>query len=467
MIGTFPEGSSKVRVLRGIVSSRPGLLVSASMRRVTGPMLAAAAAVAIAAILDHAVLHVGFNAFLLGPIALIAGTVAVVLSVSQPGQHLHHLTAEDHAELYDLVHDVADALAVRRPRRVSVWAQPDSAAVRPLPWRSELWLGLPYLTEMSSDELRAVIAHELTLLKLRRSCLVDAALSFLREEAPRGGGLPVEVEMLAVAAIKEADAAAASIAGVRVTTASFRRGGLISYSFTWFAIRYAWPMAGLRWYPSDLYVGWRWKVHHDDLHGRFVRHLLGDERPFSMKARITAVGGEQEEALPIAVGVLPNGLPKEIENRLARAYLREALPAQYLKSVAFANLPDTIWDAALEQQLADVSGAVARVLNKATVAPRDILDIVVTGRASEIIWAHRDWLCTHSTPEVCVLFPLLHHALRSGGYRYEHPLRQRLLVSDDGRRVDVVALAEQVAGGGPVPDWLPLGGERPNLSWRS
>ncbi|MGI5489560.1 hypothetical protein [Microtetraspora malaysiensis] len=467
MIGTFPEGSSKVRVLRGIVSRRPGLLVSAALRRVTGPMLAGAAAVAIAAILDHAVLHVGFNAFLLGPIALIAGTVAVVLGASQPDQHLHHLTTEDHAELYALVHDVADALAVRRPRRISVWAQPDSVAVRPLPWRSELWLGLPFLTEMSSDELRTVIAHELTLLKLRRSCLVNAALSFLHEEAPRGGGLPVEIEMLAVAAIKEADAAAVSIAGERVTTAALRRGGLISCSFTWFAVRYAWPMAGLRWYPSDLYVGWRWKVHHDDLHGRFVRHLLGDERPFSMKARITVIGGEQREALPVAAGVLPTGLPEEIEARLARAYLREALPAQYLKSVAFANLPDTIWDAVLEQQLVDVLAAVARVLNKATVAPRDILDIVLTGRAREITWDHRDWLCTHSTPEVCVLFPLLHHALRSGGYRYEHPLRQRLLVSDDGRRVDVVALAEQVAGGGPVPDWLRLGGESPNLSRRS
>ncbi|GLW98876.1 hypothetical protein [Microtetraspora sp. NBRC 16547] len=467
MIGTLPEGSSKIRVLRGVVSRRPGLLVPASLRRVTGPILAGAAAVAIAAILDHAVLHVGFNAFLLGPIALIAGTVAVVLSASQPDQHLHHLTAEDHAELYDLVHDVADALAVRRPRRISVWAHPDSVAVRPLPWRSELWLGLPYLTEMSSDELRAVIAYELTLLKLRRSCLVNAALSFLHEEVPRGGGLPVEVEMLAMAAIKEADAAAVRIAGERVTTAALWRGGLISYSFTWFAVRYAWPMAGLRWYPSDLYVGWRWKVHHDDLHGRFIRHLLEDERPFGMKARVTVIGGEQGEVLPVVVGVLPTGLPKEIEARLARAYLREEFPAQYVKSVAFATLPDTIWDAVFEQQLADVSEALARVLNKATVTPRDVLDIVVTGRVGEITWDHRDWLCTHSTPEVCVLFPLLHHALRSGGYRYEHPLRQRLLVSDDGRRVDVVALAEQVAGGGPVPDWLPLGGESPDLSRRS
>ncbi|GAA3447760.1 hypothetical protein Pve01_63220 [Planomonospora venezuelensis] len=58
---------------------------------------------------------------------------------------------------------------MRRPGRVYAWAHPDSVAVRALPWRDELHLGLPYLTEMSRDELTAAVAHELALLRQLRS----------------------------------------------------------------------------------------------------------------------------------------------------------------------------------------------------------------------------------------------------------------------------------------------------------
>jgi hypothetical protein len=454
MIGNLPGGVSGVRALRVIILRRPGLLFPAWLRRSGVPVLAGAGVVAIATFLDRLVLHIGLNGFLLVPLALIVVTVVVVLRSAEPDQHLHRLSKEEHSELHELVSEVADALAVRRPRRIWAWAQPDSVAVRPIPGRSELWLGLPYLTEMSPDELKAVIAHELTLLEQRRSWLVDASYTLWRAEIERCGTMPADVVAIAMSALRTADKAGARLVGAQIAASALLRGALITNSFTWFAVRYAWPLVIVRGYPADLYKGWRWKVHDDGLLERFVRSVAEDQRPGNMTARITALGSGPDGAPPVAERVLPVRLPEEIETRLARSYLRKALPAQYTaaRTVPFHDVPEEVWDAVVEQQLTEVSAAMATLLNKQAATVREILDAVVAGRAGEIVLEHRTWLCTHSSPEVCALFPVFHRALRKSGYRYDHPLRQRLLIAGDGERVDVVALAERVAGGEPLPD---------------
>ncbi|MEV6865945.1 M48 family metallopeptidase [Streptosporangium subroseum] len=437
-----------------IISRRPGLLFPAWLRRPGVPVLAGAGVVAIAVFLDRLVLHIGLNGFLLVPLALIAVTVVVVFRSAESDQHLHRLSKEEHSELHELVSEVADALAVRRPRRIWAWARPDSVAVRPIPGRSELWLGLPYLTEMSPDELKAVIAHELTLLEQRRSWLVDASYALWRAEVERRGTMPADVAAIAISVLRTADEAGARLMGTQITVSALRRGALITNSFTWFAVRYAWPLVTMRGYPADLYKGWRWKVHDDGFLERFVRSVAEDGRPGSMAARIVALGSGLDGALPVAERVLPVRLPEEIEARLARSYLRKMLPAQYTaaRAMPFRDVPEDEWDAVVEQQLAEVSAAVATLLNRQAVTVREIIDVVVAGRAGEIVWDHRTWLCTHSGPEACALFPVFHRELRKAGYRYDHPLRQRLLIAGDGERVDVVALAERVAGGEPLPD---------------
>lgn len=45
----------------------------------------------------------------------------------------------------------------------------------------------------------------------------------------------------------------------------------------------------------------------------------------------------------------------------------------------------------------------------------------------------------------CALFPVLHRELRKRDHAYAHPLARRVLIAPDGARVDVAALAAEIA----------------------
>jgi len=145
--------------------------------------------------------------------------------------------------------------------------------------------------------------------------------------------------------------------------------------------------------------------------------------------------------------MLPEGLPEKAEGRLARAYMRELLAFPAVRAVPLREVPDRVWDGILERERTDVLAVVAALLGRREATSQDVVDVARAGRAGELAWDHRSWYCPHSGPAVCALFPVLHRELREGGHTYAHPLARRVLLALDGARVDVAALAAEVAAG--------------------
>ncbi|MBG0829711.1 hypothetical protein HS041_18265 [Planomonospora sp. ID67723] len=454
----FPGGISRIRALRVVVSAGPRLLLPGWLRRLGMPLAAGVTAVAVtvtAVVLFGQALRIELGGFLLVSVALAAVVSAVLLRSAGSGRSLYRLPRDEHADLHDLVAEVADALGVRRPGRVYAWAYHDSVAVRALPRRDELHLGLPYLTEMSRDELKAAVAHELALLRQLRSWPMRALYTLWQRDVRECRTPPAEVRRPVESMIHVADAAGVRVAGLQATVSALYRGTLIAQSFIWFTFRYAWPLTGVKGYPPDLYRGWRWKVRQDELLQRFAQHIGRDARPGDLTDRIAALGGECDNVFPDPGPALLTGLPADVESAFARSYLREQLPGGHTaaRAISFGDVPEEVWDGVLEQQLTELCAAVAARAGISEATPRDVLDLVVAGRVDEI-WDHHGRSCLHPGPAVCALVPVLHHELRARGYRRGHPLRQRVLTRGDGEEaetVDVVALAERVAVGGQLP----------------
>ena len=465
MLRTLPGGMPPVRAVRLILTHRPWALIPAWLARC--PVVAGLAVGLGVWLLDHAVLHLGLTAFLIIPLALlVAATEFFISSAGAPGQ-LHPIGPQDQPGLHALVAEVAEQLGVRRPVRIWLWAWPDSIVKRPTPWRTELWLGLPYATEMTVDELRAVVAYELTLAEQRRSWLVGALyevwghhLAWIRSGKEVPEPFMMEIGDVVEAVIREADRAGVRVAGPEVMGSALLRGAMITGSFTWFATRYVGPLVERRRFATDLYAGWRWKLRSDRLLDRgwprFRPFVLEDPRPAcSWTNRLSAVGGSMDTPPQPAQQVLLSGMPEAVEGRFSR-YVARALAGRHVaaRATRFHDVPPDVWDGVVRRQLEEVVSATARLLGEPTVAPLDVVAVVRAGRASELTWDHRDWMCTHATPGVCALFPVIHHALRAAGYEYDKPLRQRELVGPDGDRVDVTELAERIEHGEPQPQQL-------------
>ncbi|MFI0419898.1 hypothetical protein [Spongiactinospora sp. 9N601] len=400
--------------------------------------------------------------------ALIALAALGFEIVRRPPGALHRLGRE-HAGLHALVAEVAAELGVRPPRRLYAWACADAMAVRPAPGRRELWIGLPYLTELSRAELRCLVAHELALLRGRRSRTADAMYALWIEEREP----PPEAETVAAALLGAADAAAARVAGPQTAAMALIRAQALKQSFLWFTDRYGTPAAiALDGFPLDLYAAWRWKIREDLLVERGW-HRTRDRlarSPLTLR-RLRALDGDPaaltERPPPRAPGLpgLRDGLPERAEARLARHHLRWWLSDRYRlpNAGSLHGVPEQVWDAHLEERL----DGVRRLLGMPGDTPaRRVAEAVATGWTTG--WTAGDppcdWACPHAVPAVCALIPAIHRTLREAGYGYADPLRQRVLVGWDGGRADVVSLAEAIAGGGPVGALLPMAGKAPDVS---
>lgn len=489
---TLPGGMTSAHAVRLILSRRPRALLPGWLARWDGggPVLVGLAVGLVVWLLDRLVLRLGLTPFLIVPFALlIAAAVFFIGSADTSSPQLHPLRPHDQPGLYAMVAAVAEQLGVRRPARIWLWAMPNSIVQRPVPWRTELWLGLPYATEMTVDELRAVVAHGLTLAQRRRSWLVDALYQLWSDGIAqiRPGGQTsssdteapevflVEIGAVVQALLQEADQAGVRVAGRELMASALLRGATITGLFPWFAARYVWPLVERRSFAPDLYAGWRWKLRSDGLLDRSWRRfrpfVLEDPRPAcSMSDRISALGGQAEnlETPPQpARQVLLSGAPEAVEERFSRWYVTQALPrghrpeaawawALRFHAIRFRDVAPEVWDGLMDRQLQQVTAATARLLGQSTATAQDVVAVVRAGRAGELSWDHRAWICSHPSPGVCALFPVIHRALRAAGYEYDHPLRQRELVGRDGDRLDVTQLAERIEHGERPPQVLEL-----------
>ncbi|MDF5757121.1 hypothetical protein [Spongiactinospora sp. TRM90649] len=430
-------------------------------RAVEGAIAASAVAAAAAVLWFRSPVTAGelACAALVGSLAGLAFALA-----HRPPEHLHPLGPE-HAELYALVREVAAEVGVRAPRRVLATAEADAKAVRTGPLRGELWIGLPYLTEMSPVELRSMVARELALLRERRSRLADAVYTLWVTHP----GPPARASALALALLERADAACARVVGRETAALTLVRAQVLTNTFLWFTDRYGTPAAtALDGFPLDLYAGWRWKIRND---------FLAERGWLRMRARIAAdqVGAARLRALGLDLSALPgppapgerglpglrDGLPGSVEARFARHHLRWWLSAgrDLANAGSLRGVPERVWDAHLDGRLGEVRTLLGM---PGDAPPRRVAETVAAGWAAG--QAPCEYQCPHAAPAVCALVPAIHRILRDAGYAYEDPLRQRVLVGWDGARADVVFVAEAIARGEPVAALLPVEAGRPDVS---
>ncbi|XVQ89653.1 hypothetical protein ACQP2K_20235 [Microbispora siamensis] len=213
----------------------------------------------------------------------------------------------------------------------------------------------------------------------------------------------------------------------------------------------------------DLYQGWRWKVYEDDLPARLMpRYLeLYAADPFGYGFtidRIAELGLTPAEPPRPAENPIVRALDPAVEDRFARRLLTHYTAGQTVHWwVTFAEMPFSVWDALIEQLHDRVLRAAAQLSGRPDPALADLVEIVAAGRGAELQWDHRDRPCTHPSPGVCALFPVLHRTLRLKGYTYTNALRHRELAGPAGDVVDVVRLAQAIERGDRLPEILARG----------
>ncbi|WP_157963755.1 M48 family metalloprotease [Actinocorallia populi] len=357
------------------------------------------------------------------------------------------ITAESQPDLWLLVADTAARLGVPAPAEVDLYPVPEVVA---LPGR--LLLGLPYVLDLPADELAAVVAHELVHLH-SASRLVPA------------GGAGVE---------GLADALVAQVVSPESVAAALVHASYLSLTFERFVLQYVGPLAAAGWYPVDFWAAWRWRLGQErerfelpELAGR-VTALLGTSR---VPAGVAGVRPVPLRPLPVEVEA---GFAKLLAERLGSAAPGPVTPGPVtpaplapapcptsvrfggrartepepagLRAVTFDAADASVWEEAATQCAIRVREVAADILGHPAVLARDVLGLVLAGRAAEILRR-----CGGQSPELFpvsrILVPLISDALRRSGHRPEHVLRQHVLIGPDFERVDLDELIDPLERG--------------------
>ncbi|WP_432933447.1 hypothetical protein ACQPZZ_17895 [Microbispora sp. CA-135349] len=384
----------------------------------------------------------------------------IPLAWPRRARQAHVARRADHPELHAMVDEVAATLGVRRPSRVCFTPIAESGATRLGPRRTALWIGLPYAMGFDRAELRGVIAFELALLEACRAWSLAALVELWTAGAVRKQAVRPEVAAAVRALVRQADEASCRVGDRRTMATALLRGALLSHSLDWFARRHAAHLPGRGLFAVDLYQGWRWKVYEDDLPARlmspYLQRYAADPAGYGFVIdRIGELGVAPQEPLRPADDPIVRALDPAVEDRFARWLLSPRTEGQTVHwYVTFAEIPFAAWDAVIEQGHDSVLRAVAHLSGRPDPALADLMEIVAAGRGAELEWEHREESCTHPSPGVCALFPVLHRALRLRGYRYVNALRHRELAGPDGDVVDVVGLARAIERGDRPPEIL-------------
>jgi hypothetical protein len=334
--------------------------------------------------------------------------------------------------LWRLVQETAVGVGVPAPQAVELYPVPDVEASE-----GRLLLGLPYVMDLDAGELAAVIAHELAYLHARAGWVLG--------RVPGKAPGPV-----ADPAALSADAVAARIVSPEAAAAALVHAAHISLAFERFVLQYVDPLAAAGWYPVDLWTGWRWTFRRDcgRQDRRRIRHGLA--------ARVTALLGSPEmPGTPASVRPVPlRPLGETVQAGFARVIAQGLAGGTPLRAATFDGVSDEVWDAAVRRRCAIVRRSVATLLDRPGAYGQDVLAVVMSGRAAEILRVGEA-----ESPDLAsvgrVLMPLAVEALRARGYRYDHSLRQHVLVGPAGDRVDVLDLLDPIIeDGAPVPAGL-------------
>ncbi|NRQ38858.1 class I SAM-dependent methyltransferase [Nonomuraea sp. NN258] len=199
--------------------------------------------------------------------------------------------------------------------------------------------------------------------------------------------------------------------------------------------------------PDDLFESFAWKVRTDGLLAR-IRPRAEALHAAECHTEELCVG-PWTTPVPAAQSLI-GPVPVKAVRRLSKALVNEIIgkdggPAGR-RPYRLDELPAADWAGPLSDERDHVIQAAATLLDRPATG-RDVVNLVVAGRAEELRWWHKSQPCPHPTRGVCALLPLLDVALRGNGYTHEHPFTQRVLIGPEGDRVDLVELAGRVERG--------------------
>ncbi|MCA2190770.1 class I SAM-dependent methyltransferase [Nonomuraea cavernae] len=372
---------------------------------------------------------------------------------------------DEHPRLRRVFLEAMELAEVGTVPKVRLWSLP--AMTVHTGRRIKFWLGLPLVTELEEDELRAIVVRHLLVSRLSWRDRWVASLN-LKDLARAASGKPhpdrARLRAQAKRIRQELWRETAALVGQETLARATRREIMIDHAFAWHVYRYVRLWADHHWgFPSDAFESFRWKVREDGLLARIqprVDTFVAEKLDRHERELLLELGWDSGAPVAPATDPVADRLPARLERRMAHALWRELFgrPGSPLgvKGGPIRDKPAELWVYYQEAERIGVLAAATALLGRPASA-EDVVRLAAGGRAGELEWSHTSASCPHPAPEVCVLMPLLDVALRRLGYLHADPFVQRVLVGRLGDRVDVVELAGEVARG--LPYGLELGVE--------
>jgi hypothetical protein len=380
-------------------------------------------------------------------VAGLCFALTVAMAVAERPPAALRVTIRNQPDLYELVHSVARRLGTPMPRRVWLTHRADVSAG--MGRRLDLLIGLPLVDCMSASQLSALIGHELTLLAQPRSWMtrqvhrVWSDRSSMYEKSAKDAALLAKTGGFASTVDASADQAAAVAAGsFAVAAEAFGLAAIASDEHFWFERR-----------VNELSTQGKTLIRIRDVEDGW-RHLLGTGRGFfppgfwdpehvglghpglayALSEAPSPRLGQPLDRVPVAA-LSPADQRRIVGKRREAVYRREPW-------LTFADIsPQRVNDVA-SQGFERARGEVAKLLGRPVPDEAEVV-AVLAHRGDELAAQALGPIAEDDDEEddeegsSWILIDAAEFLLLGEGWRTEHPAVQGVLISPDGRRVDL------------------------------
>jgi hypothetical protein len=362
--------------------------------------------------------------------------------------------ASGQTDLLALVAEVAERVGVVAPDVVFLTG---TGTVRGWARRKKrlLFVGLPLLLCLPVDEIRALVAHELAVLRYRRAHLVarlrdlhEAAVEPLLHDAPlsrRSRAVLRVTEGFATALERSADQAATSASGMHTAARAVVKSDLADFEFSDLVFdleEQVWKhsRAGIR----DIHAGWAAAVEA----GAVIVELDEDTRATLMRRHPFLAGAiaplrVEHVQLREPTGLVPM---QPVGAKAERALARHVLNRDCRRWTTFAEVPADAWPGWIVRQAKELTDQVSLLLGREPLGAAEVASVLVT-RLGELVaanWPNQpiDPDQLDGTPSVVVVAEA---ELTRRGWTRVHPAAVGVLTSPDGERCNLHDLARRAA----------------------
>ncbi|MFF5230100.1 hypothetical protein [Dactylosporangium sp. NPDC000521] len=355
------------------------------------------------------------------------------------------VTAARHTALHSLVTEAAKYADTTPPVAVALTG---SGTVRFT--GGVLRVGLPLVWGLPADHLRIVLAHELALPDTKHPDLVRGLLAAAADAKVLAATGPLRA---AVEQVRDAAAIAAGgggLSGVEDAAAALLRAATVEAAFAAFAAaegRHLLTRDGAA-EPvpvriSDLHAGWRLRLSRWGAPAVDGGALL-DEVPLRHPGLAAELRALDEVPRP---GLAGDAVDLDVLTAEEELGLAAGVIAGDGEWTRFERLPVEVYGAEVERQAREYVRAVRAVLGRDP-DDRDELAGTLLRRPVDVERARRGETAADDQPAppwmgVVLLSVLVEHALLQQGWRREHPLVARRLVSSGGEVLDLNELYQK------------------------